>query len=79
MKSPIFDYDDTVCVKPGTPVQMRPGEPASVVSITPLENRSGDYLKKFPEGFVYGIEFEGGDIIEVEEAFLQKSKFPGEK
>ena len=78
MGEPLFDYDDTVSVKVGQPANLRPGEPASVFAIEWPEDRRGERLQEFPEGIVYGIEFEGGDSIWVEERLLQRSKFPSE-
>lgn len=34
------------------------------------EKRKGDYLKRFPAGWVYTIEFEDGSSVEVAEADL---------
>jgi hypothetical protein len=78
MAEPLFDYNDTVCVRLGQPAHLRPGEPASVFAVERIEDRWGEFLEKFPNGVVYGIEFEGGDSLYVEEHLLQRSKFPSE-
>ena len=75
---PLFTYDDTVQVKGGAPPHLRPGLPASVVAISRVEDRHGDFLQRFPEGIVYTIEFEGGDTVQVQEFLLERGAFPSE-
>jgi hypothetical protein len=50
-----------------------------VVGISDEAERKGDYLKKFPEGVVYTIEFEDGSSIEIQESLLEKGAFPSER
>ncbi|MBV6288533.1 hypothetical protein, partial [Pseudomonas aegrilactucae] len=54
---PLFNYDDIVKPTHTAPSSARPGSKAWVVGI--YEVRHGDFLKKFPDGVVYTIEFEG--------------------
>ena len=75
---PHFTYNDTVRVKSSAPVELRPGELASVVSVDPEESRRGDYLKEFPFGVVYTVEFEDGSSVQVHEDFHEKGAFPSE-
>jgi hypothetical protein len=77
-----FDRDDCVRVRhkiaywfdvPGRRTSgPRIGEPASVYSIT--EDRSVHKRPKFPDGTLYGIEFDDGDAIEVHEDDLELIK-----
>lgn len=64
---PKFNYDDIVRVNVGVESNLRPGERAWIVGITPAERRLGSYYEKFPDGVIYTIEFEGGDSIDVHE------------
>jgi hypothetical protein len=75
----VFTWDDTVKVLLSAPPQMRPGHLGSVVGISQVEDRRGDYLAKFPDGVVYTIEFEDGSSVHVPENFLEKGAFPSEK
>lgn len=74
----IFAYGDTVRVRDEAPVEIRPGNLASVYAVDEEADRWGDYLRKFPHGVVYGIEFEDGHSVEVPESLLEKGVFPGE-
>ena len=76
---PSYTWNDTVRVKDAAPVACRPGALASVVGISEVTERKGDFLKKFPEGVVYTIEFEDGSSAELHEALLEKGAFPGER
>jgi hypothetical protein len=76
---PQFHYNDIVRVKPGITIWTdipiwrtsvaRVGERAWVFMI--LEDRTHTPLLQFPAGTIYGIEFEGGDAIEVHESDLE--------
>ncbi|MEX0758587.1 MAG: hypothetical protein WD100_03305 [Tistlia sp.] len=74
----LFTYNDTVKVTKDAPEQCRPGELASVVSISLATERGGEFLKEFPHGVVYSIEFEDGCIVEIHEDFVEKGAFPSE-
>ncbi len=73
-----FTYNDTVRVKQTAPPRCRPGELASVVGISLQTERSGEFLKAFPHGILYTIEFEDGNSIELHEDFVEKDAFPNE-
>ncbi len=60
-----FSYNDTVRVKQVAPARCRPGELASVVGISIEAERSGEFLKAFPHGILYTIEFEDGNSVEL--------------
>lgn len=66
---PKFDYDDIVSAISTAPISARPGNKAWIVGV--FENRRGEFLKSFPEGVVYLIEFEDGTSIEVAESQLE--------
>jgi len=71
-----FTYNDIVCVKPTVTIWFdvpgfrkpgpRIGERAWVYSVTENEGRPF-----FRSGTIYGIEFEGGDSLEVHEDDLE--------
>lgn len=65
-----YDYDDTVTAKSDAPSELRPGETASVVAILPESERRGDFLKEFPDGTVYIIEFNDGSTANARESDL---------
>jgi len=65
-----FSYNDIVTAKPDAPKELRPGERAWVVGIIEQEGRKDDFLKEFPEGIVYTIEFEDGLSVEAKESDL---------
>lgn len=79
MPRPKFDYGDIVRVKSGitfwfdVPIRRtsgpRIGERASVYAVT--ADRADNERPEFPNGVLYGVEFEGGDAIEVHEADLE--------
>jgi len=73
-----FTYNDTVKVKQGAPARCRPGQLASVVGISLEAERRGEFLKAFPHGIVYTIEFEDGSSVELHEDFVEKGAFPSE-
>lgn len=66
---PKFNYDDIVTATSAAPLNARPGNKAWVVGV--FETRRGDFLKSFPEGVVYIIEFEDGASVEVAENHLE--------
>lgn len=66
---PKFNYDDIVTATSAAPLNARPGNKAWVVGV--FETRRGDFLKSFPEGVVYVIEFEDGASVEVAENHLE--------
>lgn len=71
-----FTYNDTVKVKQEAP--HRPGALASVVGISLRSERSGEFLRAFPWGIVYTIEFEDGSSVEIHEDLVEKGAFPSE-
>lgn len=73
-----FTYNDTVRVKLVAPAQYRPGELASIVGISLQAERSGDFLKAFPHGILYTIEFEDGSSMQLHEDLVEKGAFPSE-
>ncbi|MBS7725936.1 hypothetical protein I0E51_18315 [Pseudomonas lalucatii] len=66
---PKFNYDDIVTASSAAPSNARPGKKAWVVGV--FETRRGEFLKSFPEGVVYVIEFEDGTSAEVAEIHLE--------
>lgn len=62
-----FSWNDTVTAKPNASPKLRPGEIASIVGISKEGERRGGYLKKFPKGVVYTIEFNDGSDVQAEE------------
>jgi hypothetical protein len=66
---PIFNYDDIVKAVNTAPINARPGSKAWIVGV--FETRRGEFLKSFPEGVVYTIEFEDGSSTEVAESDLE--------
>lgn len=66
---PRFNYDDIVTATSAAPSNARPGSKAWIVGI--FETRRGEFLKSFPEGVVYVIEFEDGASVEVAESHLE--------
>lgn len=66
---PKFNYDDIVTATSTAPLSARPGDKAWVVGV--FETRRGEFLKSFPEGVLYVIEFEDGTSIEVAENQLE--------
>ena len=73
-----FTYNDTVRVKQAAPARCRPGELASVVGISLEAERSGAFLKAFPRGILYTIEFEDGNSVQLHEDLVEKGAFPSE-
>ena len=65
-----YTWDDIVIAKPGAAEELRPGQRAWVVGMSSQEKRKGSYLEKFPEGWVYTIEFEDGSSTEAAESDL---------
>lgn len=66
-----YTYNDLVRVAPSAASELRPGMLASVVAITPVEIRSGNFLKEFPSGTLYTIEFDDGTSVTVEESDIE--------
>ena len=75
---PRFTYDDTVKVSSSATTELRPGALASVVATSLREERSADFLKRFPIGVVYTIEFEDGSSVHIQEDLVEKGAFPSE-
>jgi hypothetical protein len=73
-----FTYNDTVRVKQTAPARCRPGELASVVGISLAAERSGEFLRAFPHGILYTIEFEDGSSVQLHEDLVEKGAFPTE-
>lgn len=69
LNMPTFNYDDIVKATHTAPTSARPSRKAWIVGI--FEIRHGDFLKRFPDGVVYTIEFEDGTSTEVEEIHLE--------
>lgn len=65
-----YDYDDRVRVRDDAPEARHRGKAAWIVGVVPEERRSGDFLRRFPRGYVYTIEFEDGSSIELPESAL---------
>jgi hypothetical protein len=65
-----FNYNDIVTASPSAPPVFRPGARAWIVGV--YENQTDAWLKRFPPGVVYSIEFEDGSSIEVHESMLEK-------
>ena len=66
---PKFNYDDIVTANRTAPLSSRPGSKAWVVGV--FETRRGEFLRSFPEGVVYVVEFEDGASTEVTESQLE--------
>jgi hypothetical protein len=67
----MFSYGDMVRVATDAPTEMHPGEKASVVGITPNENKLGSHFEQFPRGTVYLIEFGDGEAIDIHESMIE--------
>ncbi|HVM38393.1 MAG TPA: hypothetical protein VM265_08405 [Sphingomicrobium sp.] len=67
----MFNYGDTIRVKPDAPGDIRPGETGSVIGVTPEEKKRGSHFGQFPAGTVYSVEFEGGDAIDIPESMIE--------
>lgn len=77
-QKPVFTWDDTVKVRLSAPPNLRPGNLASVVGISLQPERKGEYLRQFPYGVVYTIEFEDGSDAQIEEGLVERGAFPSE-
>jgi hypothetical protein len=66
---PLFTYNDIVNVRLSANPTLRPGAKAWIVSV--FETRPGPYFDRFPQGYVYTIEFDDGESLEVHEDDLQ--------
>lgn len=66
---PKFNHDDIVTATSAAPLNARPGNKAWIVGV--FETRRDEFLKSFPEGVVYVVEFEGGSSAEVAESQLE--------
>lgn len=75
---PVFTWNDTVKVRLSAPPNLRPSNLASVVGISLQAERKDEYLRQFPHGVVYTIEFEDGSDAQIEEGLLERSAFPSE-
>jgi len=64
---PKYTWNDIVTAKAGAPKEARPGDRAWIVGMSPQEERKGEYLRNFPYGVVYTIEFEDGSDAQVKE------------
>jgi hypothetical protein len=69
----MFTFDDIVRIKADAPPEMRPGERAWVIGITPHQERRGSHFDLFPAGTVYLVEIEGGDAFEIHESMIEPS------
>jgi hypothetical protein len=69
-----FSYNSIVTARLGTSAELRPGERAWVVGVSEEKDRKGEYLKKFPIGTVYLIEFEDGSTVSATESDLMTGK-----
>jgi hypothetical protein len=74
-----FTYNDTVRVKPDAPSHLRPGELASVVAVNREEDRRGEFLRQYPKGFVYTVEFDDGAAVQAHESLVEKAVLPCER
>lgn len=66
----MLTYGDAVIVKADAAECFRPGAKASVIGITPSEERRGAHFDQFPDGVVYLVEFEDGEALDVHGAWL---------
>lgn len=68
----MFTYDDFVLVRSDVPEAFRPGQHASVIAIFGPDDRirKAPHFSQFPAGFVYTVEFEDGEAIDIHEAML---------
>lgn len=67
----MFTYDHVVRVEADAPTEIRPGETAWVIGITPDDKKRGSHFDRFPAGTVYLVEFEGGDAIDIHENMIE--------
>jgi hypothetical protein len=67
-----YTWNDTVRVNQNARSEWRPGAMASVVGMSREDQRRGDFLKAFPAGMVYTIEFGDGTLVEVDELSLER-------
>lgn len=67
---PKFTWGDIVRISDNAPAIMRPGSPAEIVGISEQHQRHGSYLRQFPSGVVYTVEFEDGNDAGVHESYL---------
>ncbi|MBU9580589.1 hypothetical protein KTE26_19310 [Ralstonia mannitolilytica] len=65
-----FDYNDIVRAISSVASEYRPGALAWIVGV--YENQTDAWLKRFPPGVVYIIEFEDGSSIEIHESLLER-------
>jgi hypothetical protein len=65
-----FDYSDIVRAIASADPKYRPGARAWIVGV--YENDSSPWLKRFPPGVVYSIEYEDGSSVEIHESLLER-------
>jgi len=66
----MFTWNNIVITRDDAPPQVRPGSRAWIVGMSEASERSGDYLREFPSGRVYTIEFEDGSDAQALESWL---------
>jgi hypothetical protein len=66
-----YTYGSSVLVRKDAPVDLRPGQPASVFGIFLPQDRKGSHFDQFAPGIVYSIEYGDGDAADVHEDFLE--------
>jgi hypothetical protein len=62
-----FTYSDIVNVRQDALEELRPGAKAWIVGVCLDKDRFGEYLKRFPHGVTYTIEYEDGSSVEIHE------------
>ncbi|MGN4074810.1 hypothetical protein [Burkholderia gladioli] len=65
-----FDYSNIVRAIASADPKYRPGARAWIVGV--YENDSSPWLKRFPPGAVYSIEYEDGSSVEIHESLLER-------
>lgn len=64
-----FDYNDVVRAIASADQRYRPGDRAWIVGV--FENDPSPWLRRFPPGVVYSIEYEDGSSLEIHETLLE--------
>lgn len=69
----LFDYGDTVQVKPNAPVQYNPKAIGSICGIRQIKSEAvASYFQQAVNSNLYLIEFNDGNSIEIPEVYLLK-------
>lgn len=70
-----FTYKDAVKVRDDAPEHLRPGCVGSIYAVEDVQDRRGEFLRQYPHGVVYGVEFEDGTGMKIEEMWLEKGSY----